>query len=218
MFICIVFFLQLLLYSSIATKSQLTLDEFFDYTDFLSVSLSPNGEYLLIETLRPNWNSSTYEFSCWLYEINTKQKQLIVTNTGGSSRPKWSPSGNWIAFLQVDQTKMSTKNRYKHYQRSFENIEKNQQFIYLYSIESKKMFPVLVGNEMPSTLTWSNNDSSIYFITSKTRKTDDDQVEWKNIIDYRKSIDNYVSTINCLAFETENQISSLKISTIQDVP
>ncbi|CAF1390190.1 unnamed protein product [Rotaria sordida] len=211
-------FLKLLFYSSIAAKPNLTLDEFFDYTDFTYLSFSPNGKYLLIETLRPDWNLSTYEKSFWLYEIKTKRKNLILTNKGGSSKPQWSPSGNWIAFLRTENTTMNTTNRYKHYQNSFENIEKKQQFIYLYSIKSKKILPILVGTEIPSTLAWSDSDSSIYFIITKTRKRDDDQVEWKDVIDYRKSIHNYVSTIKCLVFERKNQISSVKIRTLRDVP
>ncbi|CAF4138168.1 unnamed protein product [Rotaria sp. Silwood2] len=218
MFICVLFFLKLLLYSLIAAKPELTFDEFFDYTDFVSLSFSPNGKYLLIETLRSDWNSSTYDNSFWLYEIKTKRKNLIVINKGGSSQPQWSPSGNWIAFLRTESVTTTTTNQYKRDQRSFENIEKKQQFIYLYSIKSKKVLPVLVGTEMPSTLAWSDSDSSIYFITTKTKNTDDDQVEWKDVIDYRKSIHDYVSTINCLVFERTNQMSLMEIRTIRDVP
>ncbi|CAF4434550.1 unnamed protein product, partial [Rotaria sp. Silwood2] len=218
MFICVLFFLKLLLYSLIAAKPELTFDEFFDYTDFVSLSFSPNGKYLLIETLRSDWNSSTYDNSFWLYEIKTKRKNLIVTNKGGSSQPQWSPSGNWIAFLRTESATTTTTKQYKRDQRSFENIEKKQQFIYLYSIKSKKVLPVLVGTEMPSTLAWSDSDSSIYFITTKTKNTDDDQVEWKDVIDYRKSIHDYVSTINCLVFERTNQMSLMEIRTIRDVP
>ncbi|CAF3765578.1 unnamed protein product [Rotaria sp. Silwood1] len=218
MLICVLFFLKLLLYSSIATKPKLTFDEFFDYTDFVSLSFSPNGKYLLIETLRPDWNSSTYENNFWLYDVKTKKKNLILTNKGASSKPQWSPSGNWIAFLRTEKTTMNTTKQYKHYQRSFENVEKKQQFIYLYSIKSKKVLPILIGTEIPSTLAWSDRDSSIYFITTKTRETDDDQIEWKDVIDYRKSIHNYVSTINCLVFERKNKKLSVKIRTIRDVP
>ncbi|CAF1223730.1 unnamed protein product [Rotaria sp. Silwood1] len=218
MLICVLFFLKLLLYSSIATKPKLTFDEFFDYTDFVSLSFSPNGKYLLIETLRPDWNSSTYENNFWLYDVKTKKKNLILTNKGASSKPQWSPSGNWIAFLRTEKTTMNTTKQYKHYQRSFENVEKKQQFIYLYSIKSKKVLPILIGTEIPSTLAWSDRDSSIYFITTKTRETDDDQIEWKDVIDYRKSVHNYVSTINCLVFERKNKKLSVKIRTIRDVP
>ncbi|CAF1341966.1 unnamed protein product [Rotaria sp. Silwood1] len=80
------------------SKPVLTLDEFFNYTKFPSLTFSPNGQYLLIQKNRPSWNSNSYENSLWLYEIKEQQKQLITSQLDPSFRPRWSSNGKRILF------------------------------------------------------------------------------------------------------------------------
>ena len=87
------------------TKPTITLDEFFDYTSFPSISLSPNGQYLIVHTQKASWDSSSYNNSLWLYELSTERKTLITDKLSVSMKPKWSPSGNWIAFLLNEKRK-----------------------------------------------------------------------------------------------------------------
>ncbi len=87
------YLLNLFLCWTFEIKSKLTLDEFFDSTDFSSLSFSPSGQYLLFQTIRPAWNISSFDNTLWLYEIDTQKKKLIIKNIVQSLKPYWSPSG-----------------------------------------------------------------------------------------------------------------------------
>src|ERR1700722_1434659 len=98
--LCLLLILKFILCSSTPTKPRLTLDEFFDYTSFQTLSLSPDGQYLLIRTRPPAWDSNSYEYSLWLYGTYRRRKTLITKQLSPAFKPQWSPSGNWIVFLQ----------------------------------------------------------------------------------------------------------------------
>ncbi|CAF4935176.1 unnamed protein product, partial [Rotaria sp. Silwood1] len=78
---------------------KLTIDEFLNSTYYSSLSLSPNGQYLLVHSMRPAWESNRYDNTLWLYKTQGGQKKLITNQLSRSITPKWSPSGNWIAFF-----------------------------------------------------------------------------------------------------------------------
>jgi Tol biopolymer transport system component len=121
-------------------KPKLTIDEFFNSTNFFSLSFSPSGQYLLFQAIQPIWNNSSYEYSLWLYEIDTEKKQLITKNLGKDLKPHWSSNGNSIAFF--------LKN-----------------YLYLYSILSNELSSIAMNIENPSMLRWSDNDTSLYVTT-----------------------------------------------------
>ncbi|CAF4736228.1 unnamed protein product, partial [Rotaria sp. Silwood1] len=79
---------------------KLTIDEFLNSTYYSSLSLSPNGQYLLVHSMRPAWELNRYDNTLWLYKTQGGQKKLITNQLSRSITPKWSPSGNWIAFFE----------------------------------------------------------------------------------------------------------------------
>ena len=74
--------------SSVTIKPTLTFDEFFNYVQIPSISLSPNGRNLLVHTRRSLWDSSSYENNLWLYETETHTKILITDKLSESFKPK----------------------------------------------------------------------------------------------------------------------------------
>ncbi|CAF3588511.1 unnamed protein product [Rotaria sp. Silwood1] len=91
---------SVLVYASLAQiLPKLTIDEFLNSTYYSSLSLSPNGQYLLVHSMRPAWESNRYDNTLWLYKTQGGQKKLITNQLSRSITPKWSPSGNWIAFF-----------------------------------------------------------------------------------------------------------------------
>src|SRR6202049_4134698 len=79
-------------------KPKLTLDEFFNSVSFPSVKVSPDGNSVVIETERADWEQQTFRKELWLYRTaNGSLTQL--TQSGHDSTPQWSPDGQWIAFL-----------------------------------------------------------------------------------------------------------------------
>src|SRR5690349_11971104 len=146
-----------ILFYTIETKSNLTLDTFFNYTTFQSLSLSPNGQHLLIQTQRPAWDSNTFENSLWLYQTLERRKKLITNKLFAGVQFKWSPSGKWIAFL-LNNNSASNSVAFRHLLKT--NL-KAQQNIYLYSVESDQVKSISIGNDILTSITWSQDDSSL---------------------------------------------------------
>src|ERR1700720_3798509 len=81
-----------------SAKPTLTLDEFFNSVSFPSVKVSPDGNSVVIETERADWEQQIFRKELWLYRtVNGSLTQL--TQSGHDSAPQWSPDGQWIAFL-----------------------------------------------------------------------------------------------------------------------
>ncbi|CAF4947761.1 unnamed protein product, partial [Rotaria socialis] len=166
----------------------LTFDEFFDYTTFPLLKFSPTARHLLIQTRCPSWNTSSYENTLWLYDIKNQTRKLITLNLSASSKPKWSPSGDYIALtLKTDNSENKT------------NDKQTEQHIYLYSLISDELFSIQIDKDILSTFTWSDNDSSLYIATidlwSIDKENDLYNDEWKDVIQYRQHVVPSNSTI-----------------------
>ena len=116
------------------TLPKFTIDEYLNATYYPSLSLSPNGQYLLVRSVNPVWESDRYDNKLWLYETQAGHKKLITNKHTLSVQPKWSPSGNWIAFL-VDENPdiKSTENQYRS-GYSKKNDSKPDKYLHLYNI------------------------------------------------------------------------------------
>ena len=207
----LILILTLALGSSSEAKSKLTLDEYFDFTNYPSLKHSPTGEHLFIQSRRPSWNSNSYENTLWLYNAETKKKQIITRALSDSLKPQWSPSGNWIALLLNHNSNAS----------SDENAPANE-YIYLHSVLSNEWVSIHIGKQIPLALTWSDDDFSLYFATfasiPQERDENSEYVEWKDVKQHRLSNSNEGSSIYRLDIEKNNQTRSTKISLIKNVP
>ncbi|CAF1302333.1 unnamed protein product, partial [Rotaria magnacalcarata] len=71
----------------------------------------------------------------------------------------------------------------------------------------------------PSTLTWSDYDSSLYFAAQSTESTEDAdrlyEAEWKDIIEYRRRTPNYGSVIQRIDIKRKHGKLSVKIHCIK---
>ena len=164
---------------SIEAKANLTLDTFFNYTSFRSISLSPNGEHLLIHTRRAAWESNVFKNSLWLYQVNERRSKLLTDQLLESVKLQWSPSGNWIVFLLNNNT---VSKSLKCQQQS-----NSEQYLHLYSIKSDQTISIPIGAQLPLAISWSQNDSSLYYATINVNSTAVDESEWKDIVPYRQS-------------------------------
>ena len=81
-------------------KPKLTLDEFFNFVSFPSVKMAPDGEAVVIETERADWEKQLFRKELWLYRILSGGGNLLqLTQAGHDTQPQWSPDSRWIAFL-----------------------------------------------------------------------------------------------------------------------
>jgi hypothetical protein len=90
----------------------------------------------------------------------------------------------------------------------------NEQHIYLYSIVSDELLSVSIKTNIPLTITWSNNDSSLYFaaLTSKSAKEND---EWKDVVKYRQRKADDGVTIYSININRKNRVLSVTFNIIK---
>jgi dipeptidyl aminopeptidase/acylaminoacyl peptidase len=81
-----------------AAKPKLTLDEVFNSVSFPTVKVSPDGNSVVIETEKADWNQQIFRKELWLYR-NANASLIQLTQAGHEGSPQWSPDGKWIAFL-----------------------------------------------------------------------------------------------------------------------
>ena len=118
-----------------------------------------------------------------MYQIETQKKKLITTKLNQLIKPQWSPSGNLIAFIISEEL---------------------QHFIYLYSVASNELWPIRLNNaESPSQLTWSDNDSSLYIVSTVSPSI-------KEVISYRQHLNNSISTILRIDLDIKKSINKAK--------
>lgn len=142
------------------TKPTLTLDEFFKYTDFVSVLVSPTDDQsVLIRTKYRNWNESVSEFHLDLYSITEKTKKFVAADVSSSLEPLWN--GEWIIYAD------------------------EQMNVHFYSTRTGQRSSHSIGEEPIHAWTLSPSTSSLYFATrSSVDAVDND--EWKDVIQYRE--------------------------------
>jgi len=165
------------------SKPKLTLDQFFNSVNFPALEISPDGNSVLIETERADWDQQIFRTDLWLYREDGKNGSLIqLTQSGHDTEPKWSPDGRWIAFLS--ERKAPTE---KEDDSDSESKGEPAQ-VYLISPNGGEAFPVTDGEEEVHTFSWSADSQTIYFATrqpwSKKQK-DDYKKEWKDVVQYR---------------------------------
>ena len=199
--LCLLLLLELVSCSTIRNKPKLSFEEFFDHTEFPALSFSPNGQHLLIQTRRTDWNASVSEDRLWLYEIATQRKKVIARFSNGFAKLQWSPSGNYIAFFRTDPTLASKQ------QSKPQNQSKTNNYLFLYAVASDVLLPFPIDIGIPSVWKWSSNDSSLFLAVTQPRATENevgDREEWRDVIQYRESLNDSISALYRLKFNTAN--------------
>jgi acylaminoacyl-peptidase len=86
---------------STLAKPPLTFDAFFRAIDFAAVRMAPDGKSVVIETSRPDYEHNRFRTDLWIYHVGSGQLDPLETS-GYASAPRWSPDGQWIAFLSSE--------------------------------------------------------------------------------------------------------------------
>jgi dipeptidyl aminopeptidase/acylaminoacyl peptidase len=169
-------------FAAAQTKSKLTLDEFFNSVSFPSVEISPDGNSVVIETERADWDQQIFRSDLWLYRNGAF---IQLTRSGHDSEPKWSPDGKWIAFSSDRKT--STDKSSDADSDSSDKDEGTTQ-IYLISPTGGEAIQLTQGGEDVHTFAWSADSQTIYFATRQPRtkaQKDDYKEKWKDVVQYR---------------------------------
>ena len=176
-------------------KPKLTLDEFFNSVSFAAVKVSPDGNSVVIETERADWDQQVSRKELWLYRA-VAGSLTQLTQSGHDSSPQWSPDGQWIAFLSErnggavkdadDADAGDAKKRGGNDKDS--NKEKAVAQLFLISPSGGESFAITCGEDKVHAFAWSRDSKAIYFATRQPwtkQQNDDHKKEWKDVIRYR---------------------------------
>src|SRR5579871_4218737 len=167
----------------LAQKPKLTLDDFFNSVTYPSLDLSPDGNAVVIETERADWDQQIFRKDLWLYRSDTGSL-IQLTQSGHDSEPKWSPDGKWIAFLSERKTGAGKSGE----DADSDSKEEETSQIYLISPSGGEAFAITEAAEDVHSFAWARNSQSIYFATrqpwTKAQK-DEYKQQWKDAVEYR---------------------------------
>jgi dipeptidyl aminopeptidase/acylaminoacyl peptidase len=162
-------------------KPKLTLDEFFNAVSFREIAISPDGNSVVIETDRADWDQQIFRSDLWLYREGGSL--IPLTQSGHDSEPQWSPDGRWVAFLS-DRKSSAQKGGDSGSDSKDDSVAQ----IYVISPQGGEAIPLTQGEEDVHTFSWSADSNTIFFATrqpwNKTQK-DDYKQAWKDVVQYR---------------------------------
>src|SRR4029077_3327951 len=164
-------------------KPKLTLDEFFNSVSFPSVKVSPDGNSVVIETERADWEQQIFRKELWLYRTASASLTQL-TQSGHDSSPQWSPDGQWIAFLS-ERKVAAAKDA-----DAGDDKDKDKELaqLFLISPSGGEGFAITSGADEVHAFAWSGDSKAIYFATRQPwtkQQNDDHKKEWKDVIRYR---------------------------------
>jgi dipeptidyl aminopeptidase/acylaminoacyl peptidase len=183
-------------------KPKLTLDEFFNSVSFPSVKVSPDGNSVVIETEKADWEQQIFRKELWLYRtaasgVSLSSGSLVqLTQSGHDSSPQWSPDGQWIAFLSErkvadakdpDAEDGKKKDGKKKGGKDKEK-DKDVAQLFLISPSGGEAFAITSGEDEVHAFAWSGDSKAIYFATRQPwtkQQNDDHKKDWKDVIRYR---------------------------------
>jgi len=185
-------------------KPKLTLDEFFNSVSFPDVKVSPDGNAVVIETERADWERQIFRKELWLYRTaggaddTQSSGQLVqLTQSAHDTSPQWSPDGRWIAFLSErkggDSKDAGAGYGRRKDSRKTEGNDDNKDKddiaqLFVISPKGGEAFALTTGEEEVHAFAWGADSRSVFFATrqpwSKQQK-DDHKKEWKDVSRYR---------------------------------
>jgi dipeptidyl aminopeptidase/acylaminoacyl peptidase len=167
-------------------KPKLTIDDLFNSVSFDGVSVSPDGNSVIVATERADWEQQIFRKELWLYRIaggNSSSANLVqLTQSGHDSSAQWSPDGKWIAFLS-ERKSGDAKDP-----DAGDDKTKEVSQLFLISPSGGEALAVTSGDEEVHSFAWSSDSKAIYFATRQpwtTQQTDDRKKEWKDVIRFR---------------------------------
>lgn len=161
-------------------KPALTLDSFFNSVSFPDIAVSPDGHEVVIQTERADWKANRFREDLWLYR-SADASLIPLTTSGDDNNPRWSPDGQWIAFLSHRSQSASPDEDHR-------SAEKTQ--VYVISPRGGEAFPITEATENVHAFAWSADSKRIFFSTKEPWTEEQEkkyQNEWKDTIQYREA-------------------------------
>jgi dipeptidyl aminopeptidase/acylaminoacyl peptidase len=80
-------------------NASVSFEQYLSLRQAGSPSISPDGKNVAFTVTSTDWKENGYDTEIWISKDGEEPFQLTRTPKGNSSSPKWSPDGQWIAFV-----------------------------------------------------------------------------------------------------------------------
>ena len=160
-------------------KPKITLDEFFNYVGITGVELSPDGNSVVINTWRADWDHSVFRRDLWLYR-DAGHTLLQLTQSGKDTDPQWSPDGKWIGFLSERKDPLAKEEDSKD--------KGDTKQLYVIPAAGGEATALTQGEEEVHAFAWSPDSRVLYFATRTPWTKEQKEAykkEWHDTIQYR---------------------------------
>ena len=177
------------------TPPPMSLGEFLNTTDITGARISPDGRAAVIGTEYPDWKSSTYRHTLWLWTSKDGLREL--TQSGADEDAQWSPDGKWIAFLSdrsivgsssEDDNDSGAGDAKGRQARAGDDDDKTTR-LWLISATGGEAQPLYREKLDVNSYAWSP-DSKIVYLAATTPLTADQESkekdDWKDVIRWRE--------------------------------
>src|SRR6185369_3158571 len=133
--------------------------------------VSPDGKKMVYAVNEAVMTPEKSEFvtQIWLSNLDTKRNVQLTFGEKSSSNPKWSPDGNWLAFLS--------------------NRKDNRNQLYLLNLSGGEAEPLTDGKSAVTNFAWSPDGRSIA-LTMMDAKTEEEEKNDKGKNDSRWADEN----------------------------
>ncbi|HEV2306193.1 MAG TPA: S9 family peptidase [Candidatus Acidoferrales bacterium] len=92
--------------SNSAAPSAPTIEQALSMKSASNPQISPNGRFVAYELTHTDWDQNAFVQQIWLANIATGQTFPLTEGAKSSTEPRWSPDGQWLAFLSSRESSL----------------------------------------------------------------------------------------------------------------
>jgi dipeptidyl aminopeptidase/acylaminoacyl peptidase len=169
-----------------------TFEEILSLRTIRNPEMSPNGQHIVFEMETTDWEDNRMDTELWLSKNGEAPFPLTNTPKQNSNNPKWSPNGEWIAFLANKTGKTQ---------------------IHVIRLNGGEAFPISSTKDNILDFEWSPNGTQIAF-TQAENKEKTDKARKDKFGDYEVEDNEYRLTRLWLMNFEPDKITDIKLPQI----